>query len=182
MKYFLLIVAISLVSMTTTNAQTLITKNGKITFFSKTSMENIEAVNNQVVSVLDTKTGALLFSVQVTGFLFKKALMQEHFNEEYMESNKYPKATFKGTIADISKVNFAKDGNYAVSVTGSLIVHGLTNNVTVPGIISIVGGKVNAAATFKILVADYKIDIPKMVAGNISKSIEIKVDCNYLPK
>ena len=182
MKYFLLIVAISLVSMTTTNAQTLITKNGKITFFSKTSMENIEAVNNQVVSVLDTKTGALLFSVQVTGFLFKKALMQEHFNEEYMESNKYPKATFKGTIADISKVNFAKDGNYAVRVTGSLIVHGLTNNVTVPGIISIVGGKVNAAATFKILVADYKIDIPKMVAGNISKSIEIKVDCNYLPK
>ena len=182
MKNFLLIVLISLALITTTHAQTYITKNGKITFFSKTPMENIDAVNNQVVSALDSKTGVMQFSVQIKGFLFKKALMQEHFNEEYMQSDKYPKATFKGTIANINKVNFAKDGNYAVSVTGNFSVHDVTNKVTVPGTISIVGGKVNATATFNILLADYKIDIPKIVQDNISRSIEIKVDCNYLPK
>jgi polyisoprenoid-binding protein YceI len=182
MKTLLLIAAISIASINTINAQTLFTKNGKISFFSKTSMENIDAVNNQVVSVLDSKTGTMQFSVQVTGFLFKKALMQEHFNGDYMESGKYPKATFKGTIADISKVNFSKDGTYAVSVSGNMVLHGVTNKITVPGTVSIVGGKVNATATFNILLSDYKIDIPKMVQNNISKSIEIKVDCNYQPK
>ena len=182
MKAFLFIVVISLASMNTGYAQTYLTKNGKISFFSKTSMENIDAVNNQVVSVLNSKTGVLQFSVQVTGFIFKKGLMQEHFNEEYMESGKYPKATFKGTITDKSKVNFSKDGNYTVSVAGNLTLHGVTNKVTVPGTISITGGKINATSTFSVLVADYKIDIPKMVQNNISKSIEIKVDCNYQPK
>ena len=182
MKTLFLIAAITLTSVTPTQAQTYLTKNGKISFFSKTSMENIEAVNNQVVSVLNTKTGVMQFSVQITGFLFKKALMQEHFNEDYLESAKFPKATFKGTITDISKVDFTKDGNYTVSVSGDLTLHGVTNKVTVPGTISITGGKVNATSTFTVLVADYKIDIPKVVQNNISKSIEIKVDCNYLPK
>ena len=182
MKTFLLIAAISFATFNTTQAQTQFTKNGKISFFSKTSMENIEAANNQVVSVLNTSSGSLQFSVQVTGFLFKKALMQEHFNEEYMESDKYPKAIFKGTIADMSKVNFLTDGNYPVSVTGNLTLHNVTNKVTVPGTITVAGGKINATSTFSVLVTDYKIDIPKVVQGNISKSIEIKVDSNYLPK
>ena len=183
MKSFLLIVAISLAAMTTTHAQTYITKNGKISFFSKTAMENIEAVNNQVVSVLNAKTGVMQFSVQIAGFIFKKALMQEHFNgSDYMESDKYPKASFKGTITDISKVNFTKDGSYTISITGDLMVHGATNKVTVPGTISVTGGKVNATTTFNILLADYKINVPKMAQNNISKSIEIKVDCAYQPK
>lgn len=182
MKTYLLIAAISFAALNTTRAQTQFTKNGKISFFSKTSMENIEAVNNQVVSVLDTKSGVIQFSVQVKGFIFKKGMMQEHFNEDYMESDKYPKATFKGTIADISKVNFAKDGNYTVSVSGNLSLHGVTNKVTVPGTIKIAGGKIEATATFNVLVADYKINIPKVVQNNISKTIEIKVDCNYQPK
>ena len=182
MRTFLLIAVISFASMNTIQAQTYFTKNGKISFYSKTTMENIDAVNNQVVSVLNSKTGVMQFSVQVTGFLFKKALMQEHFNGDYLESDKYPKATFKGTIADISKVDFSKDGNYTVSVTGSLNVHNVANQVTVPGTISIVGGKLSATATFNVLVADYKIDIPGAVRNNISKSIEIKVDCNYQRK
>ena len=182
MKTFLFIAITSLTVLNTVHAQNFITKNGKISFFSKTSMENIDAVNNQAVSVLNSKNGDLAFSVLAHGFLFKKALMQEHFNEDYMESDKYPKATFKGNIADISKVIFSKDGTYNISVSGNLTIHGVTNKITVPGTISIKAGKVSASAVFKILVADYKISIPKMVESNISKSIEVKVDCNYEPK
>ena len=108
--------------------------------------------------------------------------MQEHFNENYMESATYPKAIFKGTIKDISKLDLTKDGNYAVSVSGDLTMHGVANKVTVPGTIAVKAGKMNATATFNVLLADYKISIPKVVESNISKTIEIKVDCNYEPR
>ena len=164
------------------NAQSYLTKNGKISFFSRTDIENIDAVNNQAVSVITPQTGSIAFSVLITGFLFKKALMQEHFNENYMESAKYPKAGFKGTITDVSKVNFTADGSYNVSVTGDLNIHNVTNKVTVPAVIVVKDGKVSANATFKVKLEDYKISVPKIVEGNISKTIEIKVDCNYNPK
>lgn len=179
MKTLFLILATSLFLSSTAAAQNYVTKNGKISFFSKTDIENISAVNNQVVSVLTPKTASIAFSVLINGFLFKKALMQEHFNENYMESAKYPKASFKGTITDITKVDFTKDGTYNVTVTGDLNIHNVTNKVTVPGIIVIKGGKISANTTFKVKLDDYKISVPKVVEGNISKTIEIKVDCNY---
>ena len=92
-NFFFTLVTILIIGLPVT-AQNYFTKNGKISFFSKTSMENIDAVNNQVVSVVNTQTGDMGFSVLINSFLFKKALMQEHFNENYMESAKYPKATF----------------------------------------------------------------------------------------
>lgn len=182
MKNFFLSLATILIISLPATAQNYFTKNGKISFFSKTSMENIDAVNNQVVSVVNTQTGDMAFSVLVNGFLFKKALMQEHFNENYMESTKYPKATFKGTIADIGKVGFTKDGSYPVTVSGDLTMHGVTKKVSVPGTIVSKDGKFSAAATFTVLLADYNISIPSVVQNNISKTIEIKVDCNYEPK
>jgi hypothetical protein len=179
----LIIILISILTVAqSANAQSYFTKNGKISFFSKTDIENIDAVSNQVVSVITPQTGSIAFSVLITGFQFKKALMQEHFNENYMESSKYPKATFKGTITDISKVDFTKDGSYNVSVTGDLNIHNVTNKVTVPGIITVKGGKISATTTFKVKLEDYKISVPKLVENNISKTIEIKVDCNYNPK
>jgi len=93
-KKILILVTFFFVTLST-NAQNFITKNGKISFFSKTDVENIDAVNNQAVSLINSQTGSVAFSVLVNGFLFKKALMQEHFNENYMESTKYPKASFK---------------------------------------------------------------------------------------
>ena len=179
MKKFLLIIITCLTLTYTGQAQNYITKNGKISFFSKTPMEDISAVTNQALSVLNSKTGDLAFSVLITGFTFKKALMQEHFNDDKMESAKYAKSTFKGTIADISKVNFSKDGTYNVSVSGSLSIHGVTNKISVPGSITVKAGKVAASAVFKVLLADYKISISKIEESNISKSIELKVDCNY---
>jgi polyisoprenoid-binding protein YceI len=178
MKNILLIFAASLLALTA-GAQNYITKNGKISFFSKTDVENIDAVNNQAVSVINAETGSVNFSLLVNGFLFKKALMQEHFNENYMESDKYPKATFKGAITDMGKINFKKEGVYNVTVTGDLNMHNVTNKVTIPAVIQVKGNTISANAVFKIKLEEYKISVPKVVENNISKAIELKVDCNY---
>jgi polyisoprenoid-binding protein YceI len=142
-------------------------------------MENIKADNNQVMSVLNVATGELQFSLLVKSFHFEKALMEEHFNENYLESNKFPKSTFKGTITDIGKVNFLKDGNYPVNVSGDLTIHGVTNKATTKGSINIKDGKITGISVFIVALADYKIEIPKLVESNISKTIEITVNCFY---
>jgi polyisoprenoid-binding protein YceI len=160
-------------------AQKYYTKNGSISFFSKTAVEDIKADNNQVMSVINTQTGDMQFSLLTKGFHFKKALMEEHFNADYMESDKFPKSTFKGTIADIAKVNFTKDGNYAVTVSGDLTIHGVTKKTTATGSIGIKDGKITGSSKFIITVADYGINIPKIYRDNISKTIEITVACNY---
>jgi polyisoprenoid-binding protein YceI len=160
-------------------AQKYYTKNGSISFFSKTSIENIKADNNQVMSVLNAQTGDLQFSVIIKSFHFEKALMEEHFNENYMESDKFPKSSFKGKIDDISKVNFSADGTYPVSVSGDLTMHGATNKVSTKGNIAIKGGKITGSSVFTVALADYKISVPKVVANNISKTIEITVNCLY---
>lgn len=160
-------------------AQKFFTKNGSISFFSKTTIENIQADNNQVVSVLNAQTGNLQFSLLIKGFHFKKALMEEHFNENYMESDQFPKATFKGIIADIGNVNFLKDAVYPIVVSGELNMHGVTNKITSKGYISVKEGKIAGSSIFIITLVDYKIAIPKLVESNISKTIEIKVNCLY---
>ena len=114
------------------SAQQLMTRNGYIGFFSKTPLEDIRAESNQAIAALDLSKQSLAFAVLVKGFLFKKELMQEHFNENYMESTKYPKATFQGSITDLNKVNFKNSGSYQVNVSGDLTMHGVTNKVTFP--------------------------------------------------
>lgn len=182
MKIRFSLLTLSLIFITTVQAQNFITKNGKITFFSKTMLENIDAVNNQVVSVLNTSSGDIGFSVIIKGFQFKKALMQEHFNDKYMQSDSFPNAKFKGSIADIQKVNFNKDGAYPVKVSGDLTMHGVTKKVSVDGTINIKSRNVNATAEFVVLLADYNIKVQKIAEVSISPRIRIDVDCNYDPK
>jgi hypothetical protein len=162
-----------------TQAQKFYTKNGNIAFNSKASLETIAATSNQVTAIIVPATGDMQFSVLVKTFHFEKALMEEHFNETYLESDKYPKASFKGKIADISKVNFTKDGTYAVSVSGDLTMHNVTKKVTVPGSIIIKSGKISSLAEFTVTLADYKIDVPKVVRNNIAETVKVKVSCNY---
>ena len=163
-------------------SQVYFTKNGRISFYSKAPVEDISADNNQVISVLNTQTGALQFSVLNNAFHFPKAMMEQHFNSDYMESDKYPKSTFKGTVTDISKVDVSKDGTYPVTVTGALEIHGVSKDVTTPGTITVKDGKISASSTFKILLKDYDIKIPAIVKNNISETIEITVSCNYEKK
>ncbi len=174
-----------LMAATTTlaaNAQKMFTKNGNVSFYSKASVEKIEATSNQVMSVLVPTTGDLQFSLLVKSFHFEKALMEEHFNENYIESSKYPKATFKGKIDDLSKVSFSKDGIYAVNVTGDLNLHNVTKKVSTPGTITIKGGVPTAVAAFVIKLADYGISIPAVVRKNIAETVTINVNCTYNQK
>jgi len=179
MKQLLLSLSAMIVFSNFAAAQKYYTKNGNVSFFSKTNMENIKADNNQVMSVLNVQTGELQFSLLVKSFHFPKALMEEHFNENYLESEKYPKSTFKGTITDISKVNFTADGTYPVTVSGDLTIHGVTNKATTKGNIVVKGGKITGTSVFIVALADYKVAIPKLVEANISKTIEITVNCLY---
>jgi len=161
------------------SAQTYITRNGRITFFSKAPVENIEANNNEVISFLDIKKGEVAFVALIKSFKFKKALMEEHFNENYMESNTFPKAIFKGTITDLNKVNFSVDGTYPVTVKGDLTIHGITKNIEVPATVSVSQGKINAVSKFNIRVKDYNIKIPSTVINNIAEAISVTIDCKY---
>jgi polyisoprenoid-binding protein YceI len=179
MKKIILSATVLLLITTLATAQKYYTKNGNISFFSKTSMEDIKADNNQVMSVLNIQTGELQFSVLIKSFHFEKALMEEHFNENYMESGKHPKSTFKGTITDIGKVNFNKDGTYAVTVSGDLTIHGVTKKATTNGKMMVKSGKITGSTVFSVALADYKIEVPKLVENNIAKSIEITVNCLY---
>ena len=163
-------------------SQLYFTKNGRISFFSKTSLENISADNNQVLSVINMETGALQFSLLNNAFYFPKAKMQEDFNENYMESDKYPKSTFKGIITDIGTINLSNDGNYKMHVKGDLMIHGVTKNITAEGNIIIKNGNISATASFKILLTDYKIKIPSIVTDKIAKDITVTVSCNYEKK
>ena len=163
------------------SAQTYITRSGRITFFSRAPVENIEANNNEVTSILDTKKGEFAFIALIKSFKFKKALMEEHFNENYLESNTFPKANFKGTITDLSKANFSNDGTYPVTVKGDLTIHGVTKNIEVPGTITVSQGKISAASKFTVKVKDYNIKIPATVVNNIAETVTITVDCKYDP-
>ena len=159
-----------------------ITRSGIITFHAGTSLEDIDGVNSEVASLLNIKTGDLAFNVPVKSFHFTRSLMEEHFNENYMESTKYSKSTFQGRIVDLSKVNFDKNGSYNVAIEGDLTIHGVTKKVNAPGTVSVAGGKISATSTFKTVLADYNISIPGVVAEKIAKEATIEVKCNYEKK
>lgn len=179
MKSFFIAVAFLIFFSKLGIAQKYVTKNGHISFFSKADIENIQADNNQVMSVLDSQSGQLYFSLLIKSFHFKKALMEEHFNDNYLESNLFPKAAFKGIISEINSIDFSKEGSYPVTVNGDLSIHEVTNKITCKGSIIIKAGKINCTSVLIIRLADYKITIPKLVENNISKTIEIKVNCLY---
>jgi hypothetical protein len=182
MKKSFFLAAILLISLGMVQAQDkFFTKSGKISFYSKATLENIEAHNKTVTCVLDSKTGNLQFAVMMKAFEFEKALMQEHFNENYIESHKFPKAEFKGQVVNNSEVNYSKDGKYPVKVKGKLTLHGETRDVETTGTIEVNGGKIGADAVFNVTLADYKVQIPSMVKDNISKTVSITVDCSLEP-
>ena len=154
-----------------------ICKNAKINIFSSAPIEDIEANSSSAVSVYNTSTGELEFSLPIRSLHFQKALMEEHFNENYMESDKFPKATFKGKVQQAPDVT--KDGTYPVTVAGDLQVHGVTQNRTIKGEIKVTGGVITMTSEFFVKCADHHIDIPAIVFHHIAENIRVRVSATY---
>lgn len=159
-----------------------ITRNGQVSFYSKTPVEDIEAVTNEATSLLDIEKGEIVFAILVKSFHFDKALMEEHFNENYVESTKYPKATFNGKILNLNSINLTKAGTYTIEVGGDLTIHGVKQYQTATGTITVANNKIEATAKFFIKLSDHKVEIPALVAEKISKTVDIQVNCIYAPK
>jgi len=154
------------------------TRSGHIWFFSSTPIEDIEAHNNQVNAIIDASNGELVYQVLIKSFEFDKALMQEHFNENYMESDTYPKADFKGKIVNLNEIDFTKDGLKNVIIEGDLTIHGVTKKISEKGTIALKGDILVSKTKFSILLEDYNIKRPKAVVSKIAEKIEINVDVN----
>jgi polyisoprenoid-binding protein YceI len=161
------------------HAQKYFTKTANVSFNASSPLEPIEGTTRTATTVIDAATGNLEFAALVKSFLFPQALMQEHFNENYMESSKFPKATFKGKIDNIKEVNFAKDGSYKAKVSGILEMHGVSKPVNTTADIVVKGGKIKATTNFSITIADYNIAVPSAVKDKIAKVAKISVSTDY---
>jgi hypothetical protein len=150
------------------HAQRFIGLNGEIVFFSEAPVEDISAVNNKVSAVFDSSTSDLVFQMNILDFIFPKALMQEHFNENYLESDIYPSSTFSGKVVE------SKNGK--ATVHGDLTIHGETNRIKVNG--SMIQNKesIIISASFSVMLEDYNIRIPKIVMYKIAEEIDVKVN------
>jgi polyisoprenoid-binding protein YceI len=178
MKKFSLLLLFFAIFYHSVSAQLYQTRTGFIGFYSKTPLEDIKAENNQVYAVIDTDKKNLAFSLLLKGFVFTKELMQEHFNENYVESDKYPKATFTGSYT--GDVQTQHDGVYKVVVKGNLTLHHITKAIEVTGTLEISGTKLNVKADFKLMPEDFAITIPGIVRDKIDKEITVHVlaECN----
>ncbi|MBW8684988.1 YceI family protein [Chitinophaga rhizophila] len=160
-------------------AQTYVSRNANVSFYSKTPLEDIKAENKQAFAAVDLGKKSVAFTLLQRNFMFPKQLMQDHYNENYAESEKYPKAQFNGTITgDVPN----KPGNYKVQVSGQLTLHGVTQQVqNIPAELEIQEGKLTAKAAFAVKPGDYNIKIPSLVKDKIASQINVQILAVCLP-
>jgi len=164
------------------NAQNkFITKTGYAKFFSEAPLENIEAINNKLQSIIDMQKQDVVINVPITAFQFEKSLMQEHFNENYLESEKFPTAEFRGYYTSKAPIDLKKSGTYDVVVKGKMTIHGVIRDLNTRGKITVKGNAIDAETVFMIKLADYDIDIPTIVFKNIAEIVAVTVKLHYLP-
>lgn len=150
--------------------------DGKVTFFSSAPMEDIKAETTKVRSLIDIETGEMAFVVPIRSFEFPKKLMQEHFNENYLESHKYPDATFKGRLIDYDR---SKKEKQKVKARGELTIHGVTKTIEVAGTLKLTSRGAQIEAKFPVRVADYQIEIPQLVFYNIAEVVDVTLNGSY---
>jgi len=175
---FFAIVCMAFIHPVNAYSQLYSTRSGFVGFYSKTSMEDIQGENNQVYAIIDAGKKNLAFAALLKGFTFVKELMQEHFNENYVESDKYPKASFTGAYT--GDVALDKDGVYKIVVTGNLTLHNVTRPIQTPATLEVKGGHLLGHAEFKVKPEDFNISIPSVVRDKIDKEMTVKVniDCS----
>ena len=179
MKHTVIILSLLLEFAIKTSAQVYGFSNGKVSFFSKAPIENIEAHSGSLQSALNIMTNEIVFAVPMNSFQFKKALMQEHFNEKYMESDKYPQAVYKGKINE--KINWTKDGTYKITQKGTLNVHGVSKERTDTALLIISQGTITIDGEFWVRLVDHNIAVPKLLFNNIAELINVKFNGEYHP-
>ena len=167
--------------ITTVNAQLYRGKPdaSSISFFSKSPIEDIDATNKKATIVLKTTTNDIQFGVPMISFKFPKPLMEEHFNENYVESDKYPTCIFKGKINEA--IDYTKDGEYTVTAKGTLNLHGVTKEIEATGTLIVNGSEIRIQSAFKIKVADYNIKVPSLYIKNIAEVVDVKVSAVLEP-
>lgn len=154
------------------------TSNGNIQFFSKAPLENIEASTNELKAVIDFSNGKMLFIVPVESFVFEKDLMRRHFNDQYLESNKYPEARFFGKILDFNSIITFYSEYRLVKVIGNLTIHGVTREITETATLRYHQNQLEGESVFKVNLADYNVKIPRMFVKNIAETVEVTIRIN----
>ncbi|MFT7443051.1 MAG: polyisoprenoid-binding protein YceI [Maribacter sp.] len=153
-----------------------LTKNGAINFFSKAPIEDITADNNQVLSIIDATSGKMAISILIKSFMFKKALMQEHFNENYLESDTFPKATFQGIILNFDTL---KDAETKLKVKGILTIHGISKEKTIEANFKRTKVAIIVDGDFIVALDEFNVEIPSVVKKNIAKQIKVSFNFNH---
>lgn len=159
------------------SAQVFKSSTGNIQFKSKTLIEEFTATNAEVEAAIAPAKNQIQFRVPVNGFIFKSALMQKHFQENYMETSKFPYSNYVGKIKDASSVNYAVDGEYTIESIGKLSIHGVTKDISITGKVVVKDGALILKSNFKVSCSDYGIKIPAASTASISNNIDITVDC-----
>lgn len=179
MKKTIFLFALACMTAGYSRAQIYMGKESLITFFSHTAVEDIDAKNTTGKPVLDAGKGDFQVKVTIKGFKFKSGLMEEHFNENFMESEKYPHAIFKGKINE--KIDYTKDGEHKVTVTGNMEIHGVTKPVTIDGTLTVKGKQIIVDSKFKITLADYKIEDPSIIGKKVAEAVDVTIKSTLEP-
>jgi len=160
------------------SAQRFITEQSTVIFFSEATIENITAQNVKAKGLYDVSSGEIAFSIPIRDFVFEKALMQEHFNEKYMETEKFPKATFQGKVSGYAHGTAALQTVHAL---GKLTIHGVTRDVDIIGTIETEGGKLLMKSKFAVVLADYAVPRPQILWQNIAEQVEVSISFTFKP-
>ena len=175
----ILVICLLFSAITTLQAQKFSLEKSHVSFFSDATVEDITAANTKTASIFNTATGDIAFSVPIKEFQFAKSLMQEHFNEKYMESDKYPKATFQGKILDY---NQDAAGEQQARAVGKLTIHGVTKDIDVKGTFQKQGDRILMKSKFMVKLEDYKVKIPQLLWQNIAEQVEVTLDFTFKPQ
>jgi polyisoprenoid-binding protein YceI len=178
MRYTLAITAFVIWSITGV-AQKYIVDKSLVSFYSDGAIEDITADNKKAAGIFNSSNNEIVFSIPISEFQFAKSLMQEHFNEKYMETDKFPKSSFQGTISNFDP---AENNVQQVTASGKLSIHGVVKEVSIPGKIQRQGDKLLMNASMLVKLADYNIEIPQLLWQNIAEQVEVKLDFTFKPQ
>ena len=177
----ILLISLTFFSLFSFSQEKFISRNGLIQFIASTPLETIDPVNNHVSCVLDTENGNLVFQMKMISFKFEKALMEEHFNEKYVESDKFPKSTFVGRVQNWDDFNW-NGTEQNIVVKGKITIHGIEKEIIVKGVIETSKSTIFLSSSFDIIISDFSIEIPRLVRDKISETVKVEVNVTLKQK